>query len=218
MSASLVGFHKTGGSKFSDFNIISINSQNIILKRFDEESEYLGGITPAKDHLIIKEKLHKYIKNMDLDIDGYFGIDLIRSNQNKLYFIEINPRLTTSYLGVRNVLEINPAEMIYASKISKTGYNDIKISNHSIFGRLDLHYRGEASKNYINETIIPKILDKIPEIMTPPISLTETISKDKNIFSCLISTKTKTLDDSKKRLDDISDILRDYKFYRFECD
>ena len=218
LSASLIGARKTERTDYRNFNIISINSQNIFLKDFEKESEYLGGITPANDHRIIIENLRDYIKNIDLDIDGYFGIDFIRTNQNKLHFIEINPRLTTSYLGVRNILEKNPAEMIYESKINNINYNNVKISFHSIFGRFDLKYIGEASKDNIYETIIPKILDKIPEIITPPISLTESTSIDKNVFSCFISTKTKTLDASKKRLNDIKDILRDYNFHGFECD
>jgi len=218
LSASLIGTHDINRNKCEDVNILSINSQNIVLKSFNKESEYLGGTTPIKDHPKIKENLDYYVTKMNLNIDGYYGIDFIRTTQNKLQFIEINPRLTTSYLGVRNILNNNPAEMIYDSKINKYCSNNIKIEYYSIFSRFDLTYKDEASKDDINEIIIPKILEKIPEIITPPIIFTESISKDNKIFSCFISTKTKTFNASKKRVNDILEILRDYNFIRSKCD
>jgi len=45
------------------------------------------------------------------DLWGYVGIDLIRGADG-LKVLEINPRLTTSYAGLRSALGINPAKLV----------------------------------------------------------------------------------------------------------
>ncbi|MBS7633086.1 ATP-grasp domain-containing protein, partial [Candidatus Bathyarchaeota archaeon] len=42
---------------------------------------------------------------------GYLGIDVVLA-KDKAYLIEINPRLTTSYVGLRKVIGYNPAQAI----------------------------------------------------------------------------------------------------------
>jgi predicted ATP-grasp superfamily ATP-dependent carboligase len=44
-------------------------------------------------------------------LQGYVGIDLLKTNDS-LKLLEINPRLTTSYAGLRPSLAINPAEWV----------------------------------------------------------------------------------------------------------
>ena len=45
------------------------------------------------------------------DLFGYIGVDIILDG-NEIYLIEINPRLTTSYVGIGDALGINPAKLI----------------------------------------------------------------------------------------------------------
>jgi len=47
-------------------------------------------------------------------LSGYVGIDLVRTEQG-LVMLEINPRLTTSYAGLRRALGVNPAGLVLAS-------------------------------------------------------------------------------------------------------
>ncbi len=42
---------------------------------------------------------------------GYIGVDVIRSEEGVLTVLEINPRLTTSYCGLRDALGINVAKL-----------------------------------------------------------------------------------------------------------
>ena len=42
---------------------------------------------------------------------GYIGVDVIRSEEGALNVLEINPRLTTSYCGLRDALGINVAKL-----------------------------------------------------------------------------------------------------------
>ena len=43
---------------------------------------------------------------------GYVGVDLVLSNDS-VWLIEINPRVTTSYIGLRQILSANLAEIIW---------------------------------------------------------------------------------------------------------
>lgn len=45
------------------------------------------------------------------DLWGYAGIDLLR-NESGLWVLEINPRLTSSYAGLRKGLGLNPARLV----------------------------------------------------------------------------------------------------------
>lgn len=49
---------------------------------------------------------------------GYFGIDLVLTRYGPV-FIEVNPRLTTSYVGLRRVFSVNLAEALLQSALGE---------------------------------------------------------------------------------------------------
>ena len=51
------------------------------------------------------------IAKADIGLLGYVGVDLILTESGPIV-VEINPRLTTSYVGLRASLSLNPAELI----------------------------------------------------------------------------------------------------------
>ncbi len=51
------------------------------------------------------------IARADTGLWGYIGVDLIVT-KTRVVVVEINPRLTTSYVGLRESLALNPAELI----------------------------------------------------------------------------------------------------------
>ncbi len=51
------------------------------------------------------------IARADKGLSGYVGVDLIVT-ESAVVVVEINPRLTTSYAGLRESLSVNPAELI----------------------------------------------------------------------------------------------------------
>jgi len=53
----------------------------------------------------------KNIARADTGLWGYIGVDLIVTETGPVV-VEINPRLTTSYVGLRRSLSLNPAELI----------------------------------------------------------------------------------------------------------
>ncbi|MEJ2295352.1 MAG: ATP-grasp domain-containing protein, partial [Candidatus Lokiarchaeota archaeon] len=106
MSASLIGISDKNRIKTY---ILSVNTQNVSLRKGRINSQYNGGITPAQISNNIIDTLEHFLHKLDLShFKGYFGIDFILIDENTIKFIEINPRLTTSYLGIRNIYDIKP--------------------------------------------------------------------------------------------------------------
>ncbi len=56
-------------------------------------------------------KIAENIARTDIGLWGYIGVDLIVTETGPVV-VEINPRLTTSYVGLRESLALNPAELI----------------------------------------------------------------------------------------------------------
>ncbi len=186
--------------------ILSINAQNIDIK--NKESEYLGGYTPVENHKELFNQISYIINKLNnLKIEGYFGIDFIEDINHSAVFIEINPRLTTSYIGLRKILNFNCAELIFNSKIKNI--NEFQIGNNkcSYFTRIDFVYENIDKKNLRHDDLIPELIKYIPEIVTPPISLNEN-----NQFSCFVATQTQDLDSSKIRLNEIIQTIENLNF------
>ncbi len=193
--------------------ILSINAQIIKFKDSVNDSIYLGGFTPVVDYEFLKDSLEKILKSMDLSsFRGYFGIDFIKKADNSIYFIEINPRLTTSYIGIRNILDYNPLEIIFNQDIPSLNLNRLPHQGFSKFNQLELKYVGDEASNEIIGIIIPKLMSVIPEIVTPPIALSKSVVDQDLSYYCFLATKTKDLDSSEKRISKIIKIFDDYNF------
>ncbi|MHA2037309.1 MAG: ATP-grasp domain-containing protein [Promethearchaeota archaeon] len=204
LSVSLIGVPYKADSQLKNPLLLSINSQNIDIKNSDYESEYYGGTTPIENYEKIRNKLDVVLEKINSSIiSGYYGIDFISTNDAKQFFIEINPRLTTSYIGLRNAINYNPAQLIFNSKLNCTDKCEVKYLNHSIFSRIEMDYREKIQDLEINKELSHKLMKEIPEFVTPPISLNKS-----NHFASFIATKSKNLHDSKKRIYEIKNTLK----------
>jgi predicted ATP-grasp superfamily ATP-dependent carboligase len=76
---------------------------------------YGGGRTPL-DHPLAARAVAAALRTCEAlpGLRGYVGIDLVLT-QSEAVVIEVNPRLTTAYLGVRSALDGNVAEMALAA-------------------------------------------------------------------------------------------------------
>ncbi|MBS7611491.1 ATP-grasp domain-containing protein [Candidatus Bathyarchaeota archaeon] len=94
---------------------ISLNRQFISISR----SMYLGGYTPMH-HRLLKEAFKIAVKAVEpfKGLKGYVGIDVILSKDG-VYVIEINPRLTVSYIGLSRSLSENPSNAIIETGLGK---------------------------------------------------------------------------------------------------
>jgi predicted ATP-grasp superfamily ATP-dependent carboligase len=94
----------------NEFVILSLNRQHITE---GTPFRYLGGeIMPPPDKGDDLHNIVKKIIEVIPGLKGYFGVDLVKGISG-YKVIEINPRLTTSYTGLRKVININLAEAIY---------------------------------------------------------------------------------------------------------
>jgi predicted ATP-grasp superfamily ATP-dependent carboligase len=93
-------------------DILPITSQRL---GSDGRFRYLGGELPVHtDCQPAVEKLVRQACECVEGLDGYIGFDLILPNKKSddPVLVEINPRLTTSYLGYRKLMDDNLAERI----------------------------------------------------------------------------------------------------------
>ncbi len=68
-------------------------------------------------------------------LKGYVGIDLVQVD-NIFYVVDINPRLTSSYVGLSDVIENNPAELCINSVLDNNFSGHIKRNDKVVEVRL----------------------------------------------------------------------------------
>jgi tyramine---L-glutamate ligase len=91
---------------------VSLNLQDITLAQPEGASSYNGGLVPF-EHPRGGEAFTaaKRVVESFGELRGYVGVDMVLTDE-KAYVVEVNPRLTTSYVGLRRVADFNVAEAI----------------------------------------------------------------------------------------------------------
>lgn len=93
--------------------LLSCNQQHVVC---DGGQFRLSGITVngMSSYWQRFETIARKVARMLPDALGYVGVDVIVDSESdhKVYVVEINPRLTTSYVGLGDALECNPAKLI----------------------------------------------------------------------------------------------------------
>ncbi|MDP3677733.1 MAG: ATP-grasp domain-containing protein [Methylotenera sp.] len=93
--------------------LLSCNQQHIACdgSQFKLTGITVNGMLPYWQRF---ETIARKIAKMLPDALGYVGVDVIVDveNNDKIYVVEINPRLTTSYVGLHEALNYNPAKLI----------------------------------------------------------------------------------------------------------
>lgn len=96
--------------------VLTCNKQNFTNTREPKLKSCLVNAMPVtQDHI----KLANSITNVLPGLKGYVGVDFINSNGD-LKIVDINPRLTTSYAGLKNVLRANPAKLCIDASLNST--------------------------------------------------------------------------------------------------
>lgn len=90
--------------------ILSCNKQLIEIN--NHQLSYHGSVVNGmRDYWSVFEIVANKIAQVMPGLTGYVGIDLIVQG-DELIVVEINPRLTTSYVGIKKAIGKNPAELI----------------------------------------------------------------------------------------------------------
>lgn len=170
----------TDGSKYI---ILSVNRQFI---RFSKAG-YYGGYTPIK-HIdmqqinLIASRIIKTYKGLK----GYIGIDIVIS-KNGIYLVEVNPRLTVSYIGISRILNINPARLLIDSYFNNIYNYNILHKNVCYFRKMIfigdiLSILNNTYLHYNNIDLIPPIPVETPNkaygfILVNSTTLADSINK-----------------------------------------
>ncbi len=97
-------------------HVLSCNTQKIEIN--NHMLSYKGGIVNGmREHWQQFELVANQIAKALPDLAGYVGVDVIVDN-DEIIVVEINPRLTTSYIALREATGKNPAELIISTRIN----------------------------------------------------------------------------------------------------
>lgn len=92
--------------------LLSCNRQHIECddQQFELKGISVNGMLQYRQQF---ETIARKVAQMLPDALGYIGVDVIVDDENRrIYVLEINPRLTTSYVGLHEALNANPARLI----------------------------------------------------------------------------------------------------------
>lgn len=97
--------------------VLAINRQKI--NRKHDKLLFNGCVVNGIDSIIFPPAeallLAQHIRQAIPGLWGFVGIDLVLTNQ-KAIVIDINPRLTTSYVGLKQSIATNPMELLFLMK------------------------------------------------------------------------------------------------------
>lgn len=110
--------------------LISVNRQFVSLSCTG--SSYLGGYVPLVSPRINIDGFIDKLEDLLHGLKGYIGIDTIISNDD-IYIIEVNPRLTVSYIGLSKSCNGNPAEAIMEAVLYGKLQDIVTFKGFSVF-------------------------------------------------------------------------------------
>jgi len=143
---------------------LTLNAQLVKLAPPGLNSSYEGGFVPLH-HPQWSEALKAAKSTIECfrGLRGYVGVDMILT-ENAPVIIEVNPRLTTSYVGLREVLNFNIAGAILNSVLKNELPRDMKTLRCAFFFKVGV-------KN--PEVEVLKHIYALDGVFAPPLPLAE---------------------------------------------
>ena len=173
---------------------ISLNKQNIQLANPETVSSYEGGVVPF-DHPMKQEafKTAEKLVSSIAGLRGYVGVDLILGDEP--WIVDLNPRLTTSYVGISRVSDFNLGDAV-VNAVVKNQYPAKKEEKGFAY-----FLKVETSKPTASSF---QMATQINEVISPPFPLGNIPSA-----SALIAGQGTTLDEAKMQFEETKKRLLD---------
>jgi predicted ATP-grasp superfamily ATP-dependent carboligase len=116
---------------------ISLNRQDVSLGTPNSISTYHGGLVPfdnplKREAFAMAETIVKSFRGLR----GYIGVDLVLTEKEPVV-IEVNPRLTTSYIGIRKVVNFNLAQAIINSVFERELPENTQSTGCAFFSKVE---------------------------------------------------------------------------------
>jgi predicted ATP-grasp superfamily ATP-dependent carboligase len=137
---------------------VTLNKQIVTLASPHEKSSYNGGVVPF-DHVLREEALKAAQTAVESisGLNGYVGVDMVLT-RNGPVMMEINPRLTTSYIGLRKTVNLNLAQAIIDTVLRRQLPDNVQSEGCACFSKVKVPPISED----LSETFA------IKEIVSPP--------------------------------------------------
>ena len=167
--------------------MLSVNKQEIAFR--GERFEYLGGEVPL-NHELARECAEVALTAAEtLNLRGYCGVDLVVGEAP--YFIELNPRLTTSFIALSRVIKANFGKLLVSTLVEGAFPPRPKLKGHSILRILRFKQEVMIDSGKLRE------LRGVPEVVAPPL-----ISKSylRESPSILVSSSGSSIEEAKRKL------------------
>ncbi len=179
--AASVSLISTGGEALP----ITLNAQHVTIGAPEAISSYNGGSVPF-EHPLKPEAfaMAERIVNFFPNLRGYVGVDLVLTEKEPV-IIEVNPRLTSSYIGLRRVVNFNPAQAIMNAVLKRELPTNVQSSGYAYFSKI------EAPNPTINALQKSYEMD---ELVSPPFPVSSN-----GTSSALISSHGATLKEAMVR-------------------
>lgn len=138
---------------------VTLNGQNLSLKPPNQTSTYNGGTSPLNHKQQTKafaaaKKLVQSIQGLK----GYIGVDFVLTDDDPVV-IEVNPRITTSFIGIQKILNLNLTEAILNAALKRELPTNPKTTGYAYFEKV-------KTANPTNTTL--KQTYAMPELVSPP--------------------------------------------------
>jgi predicted ATP-grasp superfamily ATP-dependent carboligase len=143
---------------------ISLNRQDVTIETPEACSGYSGGSVPFANPLRAEafKVAEKIVKSFP-DFRGYLGVDFVLT-KDEAVAIEVNPRLTTSYVGLRRVVNFNPAQAIIDAILKRELPTHIQSCGYAYFSKVEM----PNPQIYALEKIY-----RMNEVVSPPFPVSE---------------------------------------------
>ena len=167
---------------------ISLNKQTVKVGGPAGVSRYEGGAVPF-DHALKQEAFAVAEKVVEFfpGLRGSVGIDLVLAN-DKAFVVDVNPRLTTSYVGLSRVANFNVAQALINAILKDQLPSVFENNGYVCFSKL------ETPKPSINAF---QKAARIDEVVSPPFPL-----EDQPKSYALIASQGDSLKNAKLRLEE----------------
>jgi predicted ATP-grasp superfamily ATP-dependent carboligase len=154
----------------------TLNRQLVTLAPPGKESGYYGGAVPFEHSLEKKalETAERAVEGIG-GLKGYVGVDMILTGEEAIV-LEVNPRLTTSYVGLRRVANFNPVEAIVDAVNGRKLPKNVQCMGYSFFSKAEVPPR-------------PQILTeayKMEDVVSPPFP----IEGNKSAYALIAAAST----------------------------
>ncbi len=155
---------------------VTLNRQFVTLEPPDGESRYSGGAVPFL-HSLGEEAFETAQRAVEIigGLKGYVGVDVLLTEEGPVV-IEINPRLTTSYTGLRKVAVFNVAQAIVDATLSRKLPKTNSLEGYALFQKVEVPLYPQI----ITETY------KLKEVLSLPFP----IKGNKSAYALIVTSST----------------------------